>query len=239
MRLIIYTSILLFVTIIISALSFDNTIKFTPVKYSGSLNLKEITTKSGENLIISNDISRPLFGNTYIGYLRNDTIVKYRKPLSTVGEIVYYFGYNNKDWREYANGKVKDKSVFDFVYWISVIVGLIIMSYRMWIFYDVTAWRNEFRNFNIITNNNFIKKYLNMFMIVFIIEFLFVIVTSWFLMNYNANIPCFLFGLVTYTILVLSYCAWVDKDFLNFFLKRIKRKVKVNNYKKNFNKLLQ
>jgi len=72
---------------------------FTP-KYSHTDN--SIETKDGRNLIFADSIDAPKYINEYVGIMKNDTIVSYRRKLGFSMEFIYK--YNGDDYKKYRTG---------------------------------------------------------------------------------------------------------------------------------------
>jgi len=252
MRTIIYPIVLLLFIVVLSLLPIlnDKTIEFNGenvTKIDGNfLNLYSrynSIIKNNDTLVLNNTLKTPQLNKTYIGTLRNDTIIKYREKLSGEGEIVYYFGLNNKPQTEYVNGskKCKDSAVFNFILYSSLIVGFIIMLIRISSYYEPNKIRRTLRDFKIKHAEKISKQISKLMILIFVLEFIFSLLTAFWILNIFAVISTFLLGIITYGILIFVY-VWVDNDDIEFrwlISRKLLKKQKTNNLINNFNILLK
>ena len=104
----IYYSILIFIIALLLFNAYSNSkneVTFTP-KYT--LENNSIKTEKGDILVFADSIKKPKYINEYVGIMKNDTIVSYRRKLNWDVEIIYMF---NGDKYETYRSNIDDKNI--------------------------------------------------------------------------------------------------------------------------------
>jgi len=214
----------------------DKKTEFTP-KYKFGEHL--IKTKDGRILEFNDSLKLPPRQSELVGYLdKDDKIYKYRNKLqSKVGEIVYFFGFQDIDPYKYKNGNTtvkKGNGAFQAVFWFSIIIGFIVFMIRIF----NNNWQHYFGKTNLKTSMRESRKFEKYSSFYFVVEFLTTLLLSFYIMNYNSSISWFTIGIIIYPALILIYECLKEESYVDISKKIILYRKK-EDYNKEYNRLLE
>ena len=229
--LILISSILLFGPIITG--HSDLTKKTKKIYSTNKKDNDKIISDDGETFIFSETINRPNYTGEYIVYLENDTVYRWRKPLGMVGEIIYFFRFNDVNPTQYTEGKNKvqideDHNPFLDIFWLTVVVAVLIFSFRVGAYYSI--------EYNL--NREAYSRYIKYNWYFFALEMFTMIFIAFHLMTITHMFPMFIAGIIPYIVSTILYCCYFVDDMIIFVNKRTTILNKEQDYNDAYNQLL-
>ena len=231
-----YTLIIL--TLLMLILPYEKSVEFTSYKQYNSVtrNYTKKIIYDGDTIPFS--VKTPGSDGHWVGYLKNDSIYKYRTKIGKLSAIVYYFGSHDADPMDYNNGsnfrvRVK-KDDMDVDFWIAITFGLMILIGRI-IAYNVDyeySWRISSDSLKFMKKKWFERN------LYFVIEYFFVVFSSFHLVNFFITTPVVLVGLITYIVVSVLYGLVITDNLDEYLFKKVKIKEKTDAYQDSFNKLI-